>query len=340
MKNRAIYILWALALVSLLTACKKEAQPDDIITIRNEGGDMPAYIFGNKDSKTFIVLLHGGPGGSGLEYRFGQFSRELEADYAMVYWDQRGQGQAHGHYKSDQLTVDLMVEDLHKLILTLKHQYGEDISVFLMGHSWGGLLGTAYMVTDYQKELKGWIEVDGAHDYVKNDPDLVQMFKTIGSDQITRGIQVEEWQPILDFVNTIDVNNINYDQSVQLNQYGHKAEGFMREVKEPAAENSINYRVDGLISELSGGVTNSTLTKNGLDNISFTNDLHKITTPSLILWGTYDFVVPPSLAVDAMNLIGTSDKEMVLFDQSGHSPMANEPDKFLQVTNAFIEKYK
>lgn len=340
MKNTAIYILWILALSSLLTACKKETQPDDIITIRNEGGDMPAYVFGNKESKTFIVLLHGGPGGSGLGYRFGKFSEELEADYAMVYWDQRGQGMAHGNYKSDELTVELMVEDLHKLILALKHNYGSDISLFLMGHSWGGLLGTAYMVKDYQKELKGWIEIDGAHDYVKNDPELVQMFKTIGSDQVLKGIQTEEWQPILDFVNTIDINNINYDQSVQLNQYGHKAEDFLREVNEGDESFSFNYRVDGTLSELSGNTTNSTLTNNGLDNMAFTNDLYKIVTPSLILWGRYDFVVPPALAFDAMNLIGTSDKELVFFEHSGHSPMSNEPDKFLQVTKAFINKYK
>lgn len=340
MKNIAIYIVYLFVLSSLVSACKKEAQPEDIITIRNKGGDMPAYVFGNKDSKTFIVLLHGGPGGSGLEYRFGKFSEELEADYAMVYWDQRGQGQAHGHYKSDELTVDLMVEDLHKLILAIKHQYGSDISVFLMGHSWGGLLGTAYMVKDYQKELKGWIEIGGAHDYTKMDPEAVQMFKTIGSDQIAKGIQVEEWQPIIDFVNTIDVNDISYDESVQLNQYGHKAEGFIREVKEPEAGDDIKYRTDDLISEISGNITNSTLTKNGLDSISFTDDLHKIVTPSLILWGTYDFVVPPSLALDALNLIGTNEKKMVLFNHSGHSPMVNQPDDFLLVTKEFIEKYK
>jgi len=62
---------------------------------------MPAYLYGNFDSKTFIVLLHGGPGGNGLEYRSGKYAEMLEEQFAMVYWDQRGQGNSRGNYHQE-----------------------------------------------------------------------------------------------------------------------------------------------------------------------------------------------------------------------------------------------
>lgn len=326
----------------LLTACDKEAQPDDVIVIRNEGGDMPAYVYGNKDSKCFILLLHGGPGGSGLEYRSGSYVPPLEEEYAMVYWDQRGQGMAHGHYASSTVTVDLMIEDLHKLILALKHNYGQDISIFLMGHSWGGLLGTGYVVTnDYQNQLKGWIEVSGAHDYPKNDIELVKMFIEIGTEEINTGSSYStEWQEIIDYAQGLDTNNISYNESVQLNQFAHKAEGYIAAVNEGDYSNSYTYQVDEFTSMLSGNITNQTLNDNGLNSATYTNDLYKITIPSLILWGKYDFVVPPSLGYEAMQLISSTEKELVIFENSGHSPMDTESEAFVTAVKTFVNKHK
>ena len=86
---------------------------------------MPLYIRGNGTSKVFIIVLHGGPGGHGLQYSLGEYADDLEADYAMVYWDQRGQGMSHGSYDKSDITLDVIVEDLRKVILLLKGMVGQ-----------------------------------------------------------------------------------------------------------------------------------------------------------------------------------------------------------------------
>lgn len=354
MKRRlvnSIRIVSAIVILSaLLMSCKKEAQVstqmEETFYVRNNGSDMPAFVYGNGASKVFIVVLHGGPGGSGLEYRGGTYSEQLEEKYAMVYWDQRHQGNSHGHLKDEDVTIDAMVEDTHVLIKTLKERYGNDISVFLMGHSWGGTLGTAYMIkNDYQHELKGWIEVDGAHDIPMLNVELVKMIQTIGGEEVAAGNNVADWEEMINFVNTLDTNNITFDQSGTLNGYGHRIEGLLSQLHHSNGENpSIgNYLFFSPNNPAISGVSGAQLPAafmNEVEKKSMTDDLHKITIPTLIQWGKYDFVVPPALGYSAYNRISSTNKYLKIYEHSAHSPMNNEPDLFVQDIVNFIETHK
>lgn len=85
-------ILFISVVLGLFSACQPQDQAalHETIYIRNEGADMPAYIRGNPREKVFILVLHGA-GSFGLAFREGIFPAELEKDYAVAYWDQRGQ---------------------------------------------------------------------------------------------------------------------------------------------------------------------------------------------------------------------------------------------------------
>ena len=100
---------------------------------------------GNASDNTFLIVLHSGPGIAGLDYRRGVFMFELEKKYAVVYTDQRGQGMSQGHLNTERIAVSELIKDVEALILVIKEKYGADSSIFLLGHSWGGTLGTACM---------------------------------------------------------------------------------------------------------------------------------------------------------------------------------------------------
>jgi pimeloyl-ACP methyl ester carboxylesterase len=68
--------------------------------------------------------------------------------------------------------------------------------------------------------------------------------------------------------------------------------------------------------------------------------LYKIKIPSLLLWGQYDFVVPPIVGQDAMANLGSSYKELVLFSRSGHHPLETETDEVENEVIHFIETIK
>ncbi len=347
MKN----IITPLILLMLITTgCKKEAtissEMAETLYIRNGASDMPAYIYGNGSSNVFILVLHGGPGGNGLEYRSGTYAEELEKKYAMVYYDQRHQGNAHGNLKPEDVTIDAMVEDTHLLIQSLKERYGQDISLFLLGHSWGGTLGSAYMVKDdYQNELNGWIEVDGAHDIPQLNIELVKMIQEIGSQELLAGNNVSDWQEMIDYVNAIDTMNITFEQTGQLNQYGHRIEGLLSQLKEgDNAQTSIMQYAflspgNPLISTVSGFSLPEAFTRS-VELANYTPELSKITIPTSLQWGKYDFVVPPALGYSAYDEISSADKFLKIYDYSGHSPMNNEPDLFIKDIVDFIEAYK
>ncbi|HIF14347.1 MAG TPA: alpha/beta hydrolase, partial [Bacteroidetes bacterium] len=219
-------------LSSLLISCKKDnlSKLSDSFHLKSNGADMPVHVFGNASDQTFIILLHGGPGDNGLAYRAGMYAEKLEEKYAMVYWDQRGQGMSQGNFVTDKLTVDEMAKDLYNLILCLKVKYGQDISIFLMGHSWGGTLGTYYMVKDnYQDLVNGWIEVDGAHDIPLLNKVVVEMFDTIGTAQIALGNSKSEWRRIVKWAKKIDTSNIDLNVGSEINSNAFYAEDLLWE---------------------------------------------------------------------------------------------------------------
>ncbi|UTW62766.1 alpha/beta fold hydrolase [bacterium SCSIO 12741] len=215
---KKLMILLSLSLI--LFSCSKDSdlsKVDETLYVRYEGADMPVYMRGNVNSNVIVLIVHGGPGGNGLEYRTGQYSVELEEKYGIAYWDQRGQGMSHGKYKSSDLTVQAMADDMLAVVRALKSKYGSQISIFALGHSWGGTLTARYMTTgNYQHELKGWIEVDGAHDIPQLNKDAVAMFISVAKEQIALGNNVENWQSTLEWAEAIDTNNITSEQGGRL----------------------------------------------------------------------------------------------------------------------------
>ena len=344
MKSRVILCLLFLV---LFANCRKEVTEgvnvEDTLYISSEGSKMPVYLYGNMTNNTIIVLLHGGPGGSGLEYRDGKYAADLEKEFVVAYWDQRGQGMSQGHQK-EAISVAQMVEDLRKLILTIKHKYGADKSIFLYGHSWGGLLGSAFMVTkDNQELVKGWIESNGAHDLPRLNKSSVALFKQVANEQLTLGNSKDYWTDILTWANAIDTNNIDDKVSGEINQKGFEAEDVLgKDGVLTAGEDGPslgNRKLDNLRSTITGNATNSALNEE-IEQTALTNQLFKINKPCLFLFSRYDFVVPPQLGIDAYNAVSTADKNLIIYQTSGHSPMSNQPNAYVKDIVSFVNAYR
>ncbi len=73
---------------------------------------------------------------------------------------------------------------------------------------------------------------------------------------------------------------------------------------------------------------------------NYTERMPEITTPRLSLWGEYEMVVPMSIAKEAYDNIGSSEKRVVIFEKSGHSPMGSAADQFAAEVNLFIDQNK
>ncbi|WP_106795184.1 alpha/beta fold hydrolase [Aquimarina sp. Aq78] len=314
----------------------------DTIFVRHKNADMPAYIHGNGTKKVFLIILHGGPGDTGLSYRFGTFKNKIEKEYAVVYFDQRGSGMSQGNYSENGISVDIMAEDVLALVKVMKRKYGNDSRFFLMGHSWGGTLGTATVLKD-QNEFLGWIAVDGLHNPSGMYSEYISTFKKVAAEQIELGNNISFWEGTIDLANNV-TTEYRQDHFFDMNNRAFKAE------RRLVADNVINkvendsdtfFNYNFITTFWNRGNTISILTNQGLwENLSYTNRLSEIKIPSLILWGKYDIVVPATFAQEAYDNLGSDIKELIIFERSGHAPMLSEADKFAEELIRFMNQNK
>jgi pimeloyl-ACP methyl ester carboxylesterase len=337
----SIFLLFA------FLACQKETitqsnNAQDFFYVENDGAKMPVLVEGNTASKVIVLFVHGGPGGTAIGFNNDENSTKyLETNYAVAYWDQRAAGTSQGNGK---ITFDAYVDDMTKVIAVLKHRYGIDSKIFVLSHSWGGLIAPGYLTKgDNQNGIKGWINVAGAHNYYMNDSLTRAYLLSFGKDQIAKNIHKDDWQKVVDFSES-NVPNYNYKLSQDFAACAFSAEGYI---------DDITPNVNGIGGLFSKGYPFSlfwTVSNAGSTQFSnlgeeiirkeYSSKLNLITTPVLCITGKYDFTVPSGLAEEVMHKISSKKKKMVILQHSGHICMDNEPEAFYREINAFIEANK
>ncbi len=67
-------------------------------------------------------------------------------------------------------------------------------------------------------------------------------------------------------------------------------------------------------------------------------ELNKIKTPTLLIWGNNDIITPPFVAQEFNKLIPNS--ELHFIDKCGHAPMMEVPHEFNEILSGFLKKFK
>lgn len=340
----AIVLFWC------FTSCQKEVitlgiNVSETFYVENAGAAMRVLVEGNTASKVFILFVHGGPGAGSYLYDTEYIRKNTGDRYALVYWDERNSGGSQGTSNGNHLTLDQMAGDLKKVIQVIKFRYGQDCSVFIIGHSFGGLLTSSFMVkNDNQSMVKGWIFADASHNYPLNDSLTRRMLLASGEQQIILNQNKSEWDEIVAYCN-MHTGNFSYEESEQLEVYAGKAENYFKEVKEfnvaqLIKQNSVSQKWP-LTSILVNYLYSSEAAFNkDLVKTEFSSLLNKVKVPALILYGKYDFVCPQSLGEDFYNRIGSADKRMVISPVSGHSIMIQDEVLYCREINNFVSAHK
>ncbi len=349
------YSLWVCCLVMMISlpACSwndyAPTEWDDQFFIRRSGADLPVWIHGNRASKVFILTVHGGPIlGSGLDFRRGSYTEELEQKYAMVYWDQRHSGSAHGRFSKEQLKVDEYVRDLDFLVDVLKDKYGDDISLFLLGHSWGGMLTAKYLSTEnFQNNFKGWINMSGVLDVNESDKNAIRWLDRIIQENVMMGVQVGVWEEQLEALQSIDTSTWPLDFSESRDLYAIEKD-VLKLVKDVLKEEQYRsgfFRSSFLSPSATFNHISNVLTAFGSLNKDFKNQaltsrLNRIHLPTLLIYGKYDFSISPEVGEAIFQGISSESKELSIYEFSTHEASLTEPERFNMECIHFIETHK
>lgn len=111
--------------------------------LRMGGIEQWVMMRGKRLANPPLILLHGGPGFSETSF-FRRFTAPLEANFTLVYWDQRGAGKSFSRkIPKSSMSVAQVIADLDELVDRVRERLGHDkIAVF--GHPWGSVLGVLY----------------------------------------------------------------------------------------------------------------------------------------------------------------------------------------------------
>ena len=332
--------LFALCILLSLNSCEQALLDADFVYVRHKGADMPVWVNGNTDSGVFIIYLHGGPGGSSFIDIQNDFFGGIAEEYAMVYYDQRASGNSLGQNDVALLTIEQFVEDLDVIVQFIQSTYNPS-KLILLGHSWGGTLGAAYLLEpNLQAKIDAWIEVDGGHNLGLSAYEYSRDYVLDAANRsIDNNMDVEEWESIKEYYEDLDSWR-DPEVVLQHSKYVGRAGGYFYDPEalgQLVGLNQVFFSETDFIALL---VQNKHVIKNmDVWHLDFTDRLAEIEIPTLILWGKADGILPRTLAYEAKEAMNLGEEFFYIFEASAHSPHYEETVLFNQKVIDFIKNH-
>lgn len=336
MKYIKVIVLF-LSIAFLLGCSEEEFQKEgDFFYLKSKGAIMPVWVKGNKATNKFIILLHGGPeGGSSQYYTIFPSHKKIEEHFAIVYWDQRMCGMSQGNPSMTDATLEQFTLDLDKLVSVINEKYDQP-QIFLMGHSWGGALGTNYLL-EHSSRISGWIEIDGGHNWTTANALSRESMMHHAQTNIDNGEETAYWNFALDWYQQHPVVGINDNAHYS---FVGAADGYDYNPESDSLQ--VPFTDLLFFSPISTAYFFVPYQFSFLDKgLDLQDRLSEITIPTLLCWGKHDGVFPVPIAFDTYNKLGTpvQDKYLHVFDQSAHSPNYEQPMEFAKAVIDFVSSY-
>ncbi len=307
-----------------------------IETVMLGGVEQYLIIRGHDASAPVMLFLHGGPGSP--EYpMLRQTNLGLEEDFVMVYWEQRGAGKS---YDPDNLpgdmNMDQFIADTAELSGLLRARFDQE-KIYLMGHSWGSLLGIltaeahpehfhAYFgLGQVGDQIRGeQLAVDWLRQRATETGDEKALAELAGLRVPEVGADGDQWMPYMQVQRgLLDKmgGGMTHDPTSFL-----KLGSWLFTTPEYTLSEKVNY--------LNGAMFSAFALWNELVDINLIADQGPLEIPVYILQGAHDYQTPTPLARELFDALDAPVKEYVSFEHSAHSPIMEEPEKF----NAFVRR--
>ena len=288
-----------------------------------------------------LLFLHGGPGSPQLPMLIpNELHERLERYFIVCYWDQRGAGMSFSRsIDPASMTIEQMIEDTRQIAEYLKQRFNQE-RIFLMGHSWGSLLGIK-TVEKYPEKFWAYIGIGQVTNQIESERlaynFMLQHAIEINDRRAIRALQRFD-------KNAPEFPCIDYTMGVRtrlMNKYGV---GFTREnmsmfdaavgmllFRGYTLSEKLNYIQGMMFSQIH--LWNSVVLEKNLFETSTSFQV-----PIYVIHGRYDYQVSYTLARQWFDKIEAPDKEFFSFENSAHSPIIEEQERFVQVVREIASR--
>jgi L-proline amide hydrolase len=277
-------------------------------------------IAGDRSSeKTPLVVVHGGPGCT-HDYVL-SIAAIADTGRPVIHYDQLGNGRSTRlpDKGEDFWTVDLFLAELDNLLTTL----GVKDRYFLLGQSWGGMLGAEHAIRQ-PAGLKALV--------ISNSP--ASMALCASEAKILRGELPRDVEDALDRHEAAGTTSAPEYLAAQKVYYDLHV---CRVVPNPPDVQRTNdyMEQDAHVYNVMNGPSEFCCIGT-LRNWSVVDKVHKITAPTLLASGRFDEATPGTVQPFFDNI---PDVRWEIFENSSHMPFVEEPERYLSVVEAFLAEH-
>lgn len=290
-------------------------------------------VRGADAANSYLLILHGGPGFS--SHMFYPWGPSLEQKLNLVYLDQRGCGESARYHLSDpfhpkpeevrDFTVATLMRDIEEVRTFLKIERW-----YVLGHSWGGMLGLEYVVAHPDKVL-GYIHMDGLLSVPMTEEAILTGAeakfraepKKAESDEGLKTIKQLRALPSTDPQRLVGAFELAMGPAELyfVKDQPTAFAAFNRKIFE--AVSKYNLPPTALMPAIEPGM--ALIVRDRFLTYDARPLLAKVKVPTLILNGKQDGVVPAPMAEVAH--AGIAGSRLVILNDCGHFPFAEQPQK-------------
>jgi proline iminopeptidase len=298
--------LHKLLLLLTLSASSLYAQlPHATGTVHTPEVDLGYETFGSPSAALPVIAVNGGPGLSHKYMLQNDMWQKVAAHRLVVFYDQRGTGASKHLAANAPQTMEAQVADLEAVRAYLKLERAA-----FVGDSYGGLLVIAYAAA-HPEHVAKLVLSDAAPPAWK---DMVHLLPQVFPDVEESGEATQKRMAA------------DPEAAAQEGLINHFRMIFYSPAKLQAY---LTHMGDiGYVPAVGEAVSKAT------ENIDLTTALPRFSFPTLVITGRYDMNVAPLTAWRMAHEIPGA--RIVFFEESGHLPSYEEPEKYLQVLNDFL----
>lgn len=263
-----------------------------------------------------IVVFHGGPGLS--DHRKGKEAyRPLADDYHLVVYDHRGCGKSA---QEPPYTNATFADDAE----ALRRELGLG-DIVVIGGSYGGFVAQEYAIR-YGEHLRGMVLRGTAavsdHRDEAREIAAERIPAVHEADLDTPEVSKEAFDREMDGELRSDADFKRTFHSITP-LYAPSLEAFdAAQTREQIEELQFNHEVHNAIFSEEH------------PDMDYTDDLPTVDVPTLVTVGAADWIAPPKYAEQLADLL--PDSQLVVFEESGHSPNVDQPDEFIRTLRQFL----
>jgi pimeloyl-ACP methyl ester carboxylesterase len=303
---------------------------DEKLFVELGGLKQKIHIRTEDESRPVLLFLHGGPGVIN-RHAIMTAHKDLVDTFTLACWDQRGSGGSYYNCPEETLTIERVTDDAAELVEWLCKRFKKD-KIFIIGGSWGSELGT-WLSYRYPARLAAYVGfgqvVDGAKNEEISYSFTLKAAKEAGDLKSVKAL--EELGPPVKGEYKGGFKGMMIQRNIMMKHGGYSKSAAKRSYFDSMVKPMLlsgEYSIRDMIGTFLGYKRVLTKMWPMVAVTDLARTCPEFQIPYFIFDGRLDYNTPAELVEDYFAKVKAPKKELVWFDNSGHNPMSDEPEKF------------